>query len=50
MDLKQSGGNFLSVNSFLPKLKRYVLDLSVLNVFSIGQYLKKGGFTHVAFT
>jgi hypothetical protein len=26
---KKSGGDFLSVNSFPPKLKRYVLDLSV---------------------
>ncbi len=30
MDLEKSGGDFLSVNSFLPKLKRYLLDLSVL--------------------
>jgi hypothetical protein len=28
---KQSGGNFLSINSFPPKLKRYVFALSVLN-------------------
>jgi hypothetical protein len=27
---KTSEGNFLSVNSFPPKLKRYLLDLSVL--------------------
>ena len=27
---RKSGGDFLSVNSFPPKLKRYVLDLSVL--------------------
>jgi hypothetical protein len=27
---KKSGGGFLSVNSFPPKLKRYLLDLSVL--------------------
>jgi hypothetical protein len=37
MDLKKSGGNFSSINSFPPKLKRYILDLSVL--FSKVEYL-----------
>ncbi len=27
---KKNGGDFSSINSFLPKLKRYVLDISVL--------------------
>ncbi len=40
MDLKKSGGNFLSVNSFPPKLKRYVLDLSVLFLFTAQQFKK----------
>jgi hypothetical protein len=30
IDLKKSGGDFSSVNTFLPKLKSRVLDLSVL--------------------
>jgi hypothetical protein len=33
---QKSGGIFLSINSFLPKLKRYLLDLSVLNTTSFG--------------
>jgi hypothetical protein len=37
MDLKKSGGNFLSVNSFPPKLKRYLLDLSVLHALALSQ-------------
>jgi hypothetical protein len=32
IDLKKSGGDFLSVNTFPPKLKTVVFDLSVLNV------------------
>ena len=31
IDLKKSGGDFLSVNTFPPKLKSLVLDLSVLH-------------------
>jgi hypothetical protein len=31
IDLKKSGGDFSSVNTFPPKLKTGVLDLSVLN-------------------
>jgi hypothetical protein len=30
IDLKKKEGDFLSINTFLPKLKRHLLDLSVL--------------------
>jgi hypothetical protein len=35
IDLKKSGGDFSSVNSFPPKLKKYLLDLSVLFVSTV---------------
>ncbi len=36
IDLNKNGGDFLSVNTFLPKLKCPLLDLSVLDVLLVG--------------
>jgi hypothetical protein len=39
IDLNKSGGDFLSFNTFLPKLKGHLLDLSVFYVL----FLKNKG-------